>query len=398
MVAERLLEVDAEDRFCWSGGLMVVMPRQLGKSTLMSMLALWLAHDLGRVVVSTSDTLRTTDKVQAPWRRWATEAGFKAKARFDQPEIDFGRGRWTGQAANEHLGVGMTVDAGLVDEAWDVPEVAVTRALAPAMSAVPSPLLLLTSTASVGRSPLMDRYRAAAERGARNVGLVEWAAPDGADWRDEDAWRQAHPHWTPQRLDYLRQQVQVLPPEDFQSQYLCIPQDRKRRTDAQPLIAADVLHGLRRVGVQPSGHVVGAVEDWHGRESGAALAWMDDDQVVVVGKRFERLEQSFAWVARYANEVLVGLMFRDHPQAQQLGATGVGTRETVKALPLLRRLAAEGKFAWDGDDLADQLVPLRVAEKDGVLKIVEGSHFIARPAAWAVMRHVHAPAVAPSVF
>ena len=130
-VAGRLLEVDRQGRFCWSGGLLVVMPRQLGKSTLMAMVALWLAEQEHRMVVSTSDTLRTTDRVMAPWRRWAQEEDYRATSRLDQPQIWFERGQWVGQAANEHLGVGMTVDVALVDEAWDVPEVAVTRALAP---------------------------------------------------------------------------------------------------------------------------------------------------------------------------------------------------------------------------------------------------------------------------
>ena len=375
------------------------MPRQLGKSTLMAMVALWLAEQEHRMVVSTSDTLRTTDRVMAPWRRWAQEQDYRATSRLDQPQIWFERGQWVGQAANEHLGLGMTVDAGLVDEAWDVPEVAVTRALAPAMSAVESPLLLLTSTASVGVSPLMERYRAAADRGARNVGLVEWAAPDDEDWTSEETWRRAHPYWSPHRLDYLRQQAQVVPPEDFQSQYLCIPQARSRKHQSVALAAADLIGQARRNGVQPAGHVVGAVEDYHGDDTGAALCWADDDgHPVVVGKRFDRLEDGFAWVAQWANEVLVGMTYRDHPQAQLMSAKGVGSRETNRALPLLRRLFNAGEIGWDGDDLGDQLAAFGVVERDGLLKPVAGPSFIIRPVAWAVLQQQTAPAVAATVF
>ena len=245
----------------------------------------------------------------------------------------------------------------------------------------------------------MTRYRDAAGRGATSVGVVEWSAPEGADWRDEDTWRLAHPHWTPRRLEYLRQQIQVLPEEDFQSQYLCMPQAERRKTvdPSEPLADPAVWAELRDPGVQPAGGVVGAVEDWHGRTCGAALAWPTDDGPVVVGRRFDRVDQAFAWVAQYAQQVLCGLSLRGTPQAQILGATGVGTRESTTALPLLRRLARERRVRWDGDDLADQLIPLRVIPKEGGLKVTGTEHYIARPAAWAVQQVTNSPAVAASI-
>ena len=228
---------------------------------------------------------------------------------------------------------------------------------------------------------------------------MEWAAPEGADWTSEETWRQAHPYWSPQRLDYLRMQYEVAPPEDFQSQYLCIPQVRSKKSDSKALASAERIHEARRNGVQPSGHVVGAVEDYHGEHTGAALCWLDDDgHPVVVGKRFGRLEEGFAWLAQYANEVLVGMTYRDHPQAQLMGAKGVGSRETNKALPLLRRLFNEHRIGWDGDDLGDQLTAFGVVERDGLLKPVAGPSYIIRPAAWAVLQQQTAPAVAATVY
>jgi hypothetical protein len=200
---------------------------------------------------------------------------------------------------------------------------------------------------------------------------------------------------------YLRQQLEVLPPEDFQSQYLCIPQHRRPgRRVVQALAAPEVIHGARAKGVQPpSVGVVGAVEDWHGTEAGAALAWLDtDEQPVMVGRRFDTLDQAFMWVSRFAQEVLVGYSLRGLPQAQLLAAKGVGTRETTSALPLLRRLLRAGTLSWDGDDLATQLVELGVVERsEGGLKVDRGQHFIVRPAAWAVQQLTNAPAVAAAV-
>src|SRR6185436_16129814 len=88
-----------------------------------------------------------------------------------------------------------------------------------------SPQLILVSTAGDGGSMLLLEDRDAAiaqlvDADSARILLLEWSAPPEAYPDDRDAWRQASPHWTPQRLEALEHAFETSSESDWRRQYL----------------------------------------------------------------------------------------------------------------------------------------------------------------------------------
>lgn len=218
-VADRMLEIDKDGRWCWPVFVYSV-PRQRGKSWVLRGVLAWLASQ-GLLVVGTVNRLRTAAEVIRPLGRWVLDNGGKWHRAIDQPAVEWPNGgRVVFQAATDALAVGWSPDAGAVDEAWDVPAIPVMQGLVPAMSDKDNPFLLFTSTVGTTTSDLLTTYRDYALSGEQTVGIAEWGAPPGTDWRDEEVWRQATPEWSATRLRFMRQQAKTLGESAFRSQML----------------------------------------------------------------------------------------------------------------------------------------------------------------------------------
>lgn len=222
-VADRLLEVDADGRWVWSAFL-VSVPRQRGKSWLLVHVLAWLAHQ-GMLVLGAANKLSLSAELLVPLEEWGVQGGGRLLRQGGQPELRLGTGgRIVFQAAMPALGRGWSPQAAAVDEAFDVNEEPVMQGLVPALSSHENPFpLLLTSTRGNSSSALLNRYRDAALGGSPRVGLVEWSAPEGADWLDEATWAAATPAYDERRAAFLRDQVEVVSESQFRAEYLNQP-------------------------------------------------------------------------------------------------------------------------------------------------------------------------------
>jgi hypothetical protein len=211
LVAFRALEHDGDGRLVWDT-VVLSTARQSGKSWLARELCLWRldqADRLGEVqtVVHTAAQLKHAFSVFAPAGRWAAHNGYRVRWANGEQQIQARDGSaWLIQAANDGLGVSLSVGLGFVDEAWDVPRELVEQGLVPTMAEAADPQLWLVSTAGVPRvgvaSDLMPTYRQAGLdqlSDPRSTLLVEWSAAPGADVDDPGVWRLASPHWDERR-------------------------------------------------------------------------------------------------------------------------------------------------------------------------------------------------------
>jgi len=224
-------------RLTWAFPVVVVLtPRQVGKSVILRTLATyWAWH--GLTALHVANRLTTAREVWHPAARWSGEQGAKVLRTSDQPEVitdvrhperAHDVGRYMVQASKVNAGMGFTVDRALIDEAWCVGLDVATQGIQPAMSSVPDPQLWLFSTAGDDTSQLLRHYRdlgldairSGSSQPGRDVCLVEWSAPEAAEWTDPDVWRAASPHWDGRRADYVAQQRELVPEGVFRSQYL----------------------------------------------------------------------------------------------------------------------------------------------------------------------------------
>lgn len=386
-VSERVLEVDAAGRWCHPVVLLLV-PRQTGKSTWLRALCEWSASR-GMAVICTSAKLQTVAQLMRRSQQRLSEVdGYKVLRSKEQPEIqwpgvshDSDGYRWIGQAANAMLGRGFTADLAIVDEVQDVGLEAL-ESLAPALSARPNPLTVLVGTAARGESELLNRYRDAGMQQAGTVCHIEWSAPPGSDHRDERVWRDCHPLWTRGKLTYLRQQLELHDENHIRSEYLCQPV----AGGDEPWISLAQFTAARADLVVPARVQVAAVEDGRaGGPAAVALAWVEADGTTrVVGRTTDSLPD--AWTAAgTAERVLCGATLHTEPAARTLDARPRGVRQTGSALATLRRLLGEG-LRWDGAALGTQIEQMKVKEDTtGQLRVLpRPPSNVARAAAWAV--------------
>ena len=384
MVADRLLEFDADGLYCWPRSL-VLVPRQSGKSTLLRAVCEWSASQ-GRFAMATSAKLTTVGHLMGEaLRKYRDADGFVVRTLRDQPEINWpgatlSAGRWVGQAANDMLGRGFTVDTAVLDEVQDIrPEA--WESLVPAMLEVPNPLTLAFGTAARGESELLNRLRDAGMAG-KGVCHIEWSVPRELPIADEETWRLASPRWTPQRVRHIRHEIRVQSESYIRSEYLCQP---VTGGDDPWLNLAD-WDAARDEGVLPPDQPqVAVVEDGKGGEGACiALAWHDGHRVRVTAYPVAGLDDAWRHAAQ-AVKVRCGVTLVKEPEARALSAKPVGRKETPAALAVLRRLLPDG-LAWSGDALAEQMVKVRIREDaQGGLQVLSGApSALVRCAAWAV--------------
>ena len=180
--------------------------------------------------------------------------------------------------------------------AWRVSREVVDGSIAPTMLERRSPQMILVSTAGDGGSKLLQEDRDAAiaqlaDPETARVLLLEWSAPPEAYPDDHDAWRQASPHWTPQRMEALEHAYATSTEAEWRRQYLnqWVLASRSWIAAAQ---WADAGVDDLELPATPAGTL--AVNDQDGRPGtcGYVLAVLDGELVRLTGRSFPRVARS----------------------------------------------------------------------------------------------------------
>lgn len=314
-VVDTALEVDEEGRLVY-GVVVLVMPRQNGKTTTVESLLTWGTH---RRADSTSVYAAQTRLMAR--ERLLDEYEFKRLQRSQAT-----RGRYLCRRSNGSEGIywrnaskivvvantddaghGLTTDQAVVDEAFAHQDLTMVAALSPTMITRPDPQLWIISTPGDGTDGLLMHYQdvglASLYDPDTNVAYFEWSREDSDAVDDPAVWHRVVPALG-LTIDERRLRLELvsLGEPEFDRAYLC---HRREETVEQKIPAAAWARQLRdRDDVKPERPFVLAFDVAHDRASAsiavAARTGHGHELVVIVDRRpgtswlvpeLERLQQ-----------------------------------------------------------------------------------------------------------
>lgn len=437
LAARRILEQDADGNLCWPEVVLTVS-RQSGKSVLLRELLAWRlihgAKEFGEpqtlLHIASNESLAI--EVQRPFRNWCkspAQAGLfkvrEANGNVGVEVVEDGS-RWLVKASVAVFG--FSASAAVVDEAWSISPSIVDDGLTPTMLERNQAQLILTSTSHRRATGLMlDRRAACLKRleAPDDVLLLEWSADPARADDDEQAWREASPHWTERRRKLVARQLEQaregnsLDPDEpdplvsFRTQYLNRWADTKVRTHrGQSLFAEGVWDSHIADGdaqERKDSPIVVAVEDTSGdRAAVVAAVETTDGRVAVWGEAFDSrdaaIQHALDLAADYEERgtVLIGASMATDPALAKATSRveSVGSKEFRTGLPLLRSVVAGGRVVHDGGaDLTQQVTDVRVMEGPAGLSLVGGTRAdMLRCLVWAVQASTVKLRVVPQVY
>jgi hypothetical protein len=368
-VLTRALEHDIDGRLVWRT-VVLSTPRQMGKSWLLRELCMWRlaqAERLGEVqtVVHAASKLSQAYGVWRPAAFWARHNGYQVRLANGEQSITAPDGsQWLIQAANDDLGVSLSVGLGVVDEAWNVQREVFENGLEPTAAEAADAQMWLISTAGrksagdpAAASDLMPTYR---DHGLRSLDapgsllFLEWSAPQGADIDSPDVWRSATPHWTEERLELVgghrAKATSAEAQEAFAMQWLNQWPDQTAADRWLPGFGSQRFEGEVVWGCA-------AVEAAYGFPPVVALAgWAGDGRLVVSAKQCATVPEAAMAVFDAGDvPVRVGKSLLHDPVWQPFDPEAmVGT--AAKSAMEFRTLVDEGVLWHDGSEvLAEQV-------------------------------------------
>jgi len=341
----------------------------------------------------TGKDISVSAEVQRRARVWARERGYPTREANGAQQIGTPEGehpadysRWMVRAHSAVYGYAATL--ALADEAWKLLPSVVEEGLEPTLAETVNGQLVLFSTAHryctglipVRRAAMLDRW---GTPGGTSL-LLEWSARRGADVADRGAWRDASPHWGPNRERLLEAKAaralggqsvdpdEADPVEAFRSQFLNTWPVRRIVTSARAELLVDPEAWAQAADLfapAPDGPVVVAVEDFYGLgAAGAAAVNLPDGRTLVWGDVFETRAEAYAWAGfttgrREGSRLLIGASLPEADAAEVVGlpVERCGTAHTYAALPLVRSLLRAGRLVHSGDAaLTSQATTVRV--------------------------------------
>ena len=231
-VVDVALEHDADGRLVYRD-VVVTVPRQAGKTTLVTALMVWRAlHEPGcRIVYTAQDG-------QAARKKWRDDQVpmLEASALRSLYDVRFSNGdesiRWHNGSLHEVLsptdraGHGRQIDLAVVDEAFEFEDFRLDQGFSPAMITRRQPQMWIISTAGTARSTYLlskvERGRDAVRDGlTTGMAYFEWSAAADADPADPATWWSCIPslgHTVP--LEAIEAEQRSMEPAEFQRAYL----------------------------------------------------------------------------------------------------------------------------------------------------------------------------------
>ncbi|HEY5990405.1 MAG TPA: terminase large subunit [Streptosporangiaceae bacterium] len=234
-VADVALEIDQETNQLAYSEIVLTVPRQSGKTTLL--LAVMVQRALGfgqpqRIMY----TAQTRNDARKKWEdehvrqleRSNLRSMFKVRRHYGSEAIRWHNGSMHAVAAPTEKAVhGETLDLGVIDEAFAQEDERMEQSLKPAMITRAQPQLWIVSTAGTRKSVYLrkkvEAARLAAEAGITSgVAGFEWSAPPDADPSSEVTWRGCMPAIAGGTVTVpaVRQHFRTMELEEFRRAYL----------------------------------------------------------------------------------------------------------------------------------------------------------------------------------
>ena len=214
--------------------VLVLVARQNGKTTLLSVLNLWRMFVNGdRLILGTAQDL---DVAKEAWQATVDLAqsvpdlaaeipardGIRRANGEQHLKLDSGA-RYKIKAATGKAGRGLSADAVVLDELREQTSWATWAALSKTTNARPDAQRWAITNAGHAGSVVLNHLRDAAINSRDpSIGLFEWSAPDGCELDDRDGWAQANPSLgftITERV--LESDLRIDPPEIFRTEVLC---------------------------------------------------------------------------------------------------------------------------------------------------------------------------------
>lgn len=228
-------EIDPETGLLYYETVVIVVPRQQGKTTLLepTLVDRALRRPDIDVVYTAQDRQMSkrrlidelADKRLA--RRPELAGSFKVRRSNGSESIRWSNGSQITTVANtDEAGHGLTLDLACLDEAFSHDDLTVVTALEPTTITRPDPQVWVVSTVGDGSDGLLQHYQELGERSlsdpASRIAYFEWSATDDDDRDDPETWARCMPALgftiDPDRI---RGRRASLTPEVFDRAYLC---------------------------------------------------------------------------------------------------------------------------------------------------------------------------------
>lgn len=264
-VLDVALEVDPKTRRLVYREVILTVPRQSGKTTLL--LVLILLRALSERRQNIRYTAQTGSDARKKWMddwlpvlqssKFASQ--FRVRLTNGHEALLFKNGSFQGLiATTKKTGHGGTLDLGIMDESFAHPDARLEQALKPAMITRPQPQLWIVSTAGTKEdSPFLwgkvETGRQLVEAGVNDgVAYFEWSAPEDADPADEATWWSCMPALgITAPIDAVRADFASMSLSEFRRAYL----NQWVTAMSDPVIPLEVWNSL----AEPGSQIVGPV-------------------------------------------------------------------------------------------------------------------------------------------
>ncbi|MDZ7732212.1 MAG: terminase large subunit [Acidimicrobiia bacterium] len=236
LVADVALEYDPDTGRMHYREVVVVVPRQQGKTTLLLVIMIFRALCWARQMIAY--TAQSRNDARKKWedehleilKRSPFQKGYKTRKTNGNEAVLWRNGSIHGlMASTEKSGHGPVLDLGVIDEAFAQPDDRLEQAYKPSMITKPAAQMWVVSTA--GKSPAKSPFLwSKVERGRQVVELgepsrtcyFEWSAPDDAPRGDRETWRGCMPavgHTID--IEDVAADFESMPAAEFDRAYLC---------------------------------------------------------------------------------------------------------------------------------------------------------------------------------
>lgn len=310
-VADVALEFDPLTGRLVHRRVLLTVPRQSGKTTLLLALFMWRAVALGgpqSMVFTAQNALDARMRLQREWHRTLQASplasSYTPSWKTGAEALLFNNGgKLQVVASTEKSGHGHTLDLAVVDEAFAQPDSRLEQALSPTMLTRPEPQLWYVSTAG---SPADKWFRSKVKQGRElshspdaGTAFFEWSAPDDADPMDREVWRDCMPALGRTVSEQVIASESVsLAPDEFRRAYLNQWVDRGSDGAFDAAVWAALADPTAERGAAPAfGLAVAPDRSW----ATIAVAWRRPDglpQVMLAENR-----EGTAWVAARVAEL-----------------------------------------------------------------------------------------------